>query len=96
MVSQGLSFTIVFLLATLISLGEANYNNRKLLYTPNKYQKPVYSPLPSPVHSPPVALTPPPPPTPVIRPTPQGYKPSYYKENPSPPPPSTKSWWWLL
>lgn len=61
MVSQGFSFTLVFLLATLITLGEAN-NNRKLLYTQTNYQP--ASPLPSPVYSPP------PPPSPVYSPDP--------------------------
>ncbi|CAN6990841.1 hypothetical protein BRARA_A02800 [Brassica rapa] len=56
MAYQGHSFTLIFLLATLISLGESN-TNRKLLQTPNNYQ-PLYSPLPSPVYSTPVDLPP--------------------------------------
>ncbi|CAH8354317.1 unnamed protein product [Eruca vesicaria subsp. sativa] len=57
MVSRGRSFTLFFLLATLISLGEAN--TRKLLQTPSNYQ-PIHSPRPSPVYSPPADLPPPP------------------------------------
>ncbi|XP_010466296.1 PREDICTED: extensin-like isoform X2 [Camelina sativa] len=104
MVSQGLSFTIVFLLATLITLGEAN-NNRKLLQTYTNYQ-PEHSPLPSPVYSPPADLPPPPPtpfysppvdlplpPTPIYPPPPQAYQAYYYRRSPPPP---ARPWWWLI
>lgn len=82
MVSQGVSLTLLFLLATLIALGEAN-NNRKLLESHTNYQ-PLHSPLPSPIHSP-NQLDPP---------RPQGYKTFFYRKAPSPP--SRKPWWWLL
>lgn len=90
MVPKGLSFILVFLLVTLISLGEAN-NNRKLLKSHTNYQ-PLHSPLPSPIHSP---L-----PSPIYSPPldhlplPQGYKASFYRKSPSVP--SSKPWWWLL
>jgi len=87
MVSQGISLTLVFLLVTLITLGEAN-NNRKLLYTYNNYQ-PQHSPLPSPVYSSPADL--PPPPTPVYSPPPADLPPPptpYYSPPADLPPPT--------
>lgn len=112
MVSQGFSFTLVFLLATLITIGEAN-NNRKLLYTQTNYQpdsplpSPVYSPPPpipvyspdpppSPVYSPPADLPPPTPVNPPVALPPPQVYKAFYYRKSPPPPPSRKPWWWLL
>ncbi|CAL9231632.1 unnamed protein product [Arabidopsis halleri] len=102
MVSLGLSFTLVFLLAIIFTVAESK-NTRKLLPTPTNYQ-PLYSPSPSPYRPPVTLASPPPPPAysrpvalpptlPIPHPSPHAER-FYYRQ--SPPPPSGKPWWWLL